>query len=87
MSADRKALFQQVALIQLQTRKAAVIRGTAQGDVVCPSFLKDVALITETILDSSQEFQNVRYKTKEAIDEMIQNHKEILDKLIDRPQK
>jgi hypothetical protein len=85
MSTDRKALFQQVAVAMLKTRSAAVIRGTAQGSAVCPFFLKDVALVAEAIQNSSEEFQNVRTITKEAVDAIVENHKELLSQLVDRP--
>lgn len=82
---DRKTLFQQVALVQLKARPASVIRGSATGDVVCQSFLADVALITEAILKKSEEFQNVRTITKEAVEALIENHTELLAQLVDRP--
>ena len=85
MSTDRKALFQQVAVAMLKTRSAAVIRGTAQGSAVCPFFLKDVALVAEAIQNSSEEFQNVRTITKETVDAIVENHKELLSQLVDRP--
>lgn len=82
---DRKALFQQVAVTMLKTRSAAVIRGTATGNVVCSLFLKDVAIITEAILKSSEEFQNVRTMTKEAVDAIVENHRELISQLVDKP--
>lgn len=86
MSTDRKALFQQVAVAMLKTRSAAVIRGTAQGSAVCPFFLKDVALVAEAIQNSSEEFgTNVRTKTKEQVEAIIENHRELLSQLVDRP--
>lgn len=87
MTTDRKALFQQVAVTMLTTRSAAVIRGSAEGNIVCSHFLKDVALVTEAILKSSEEFQNVRTVTKEAVDAIIENHRELISKLVDRPEK
>lgn len=85
-STDRKALFQQVALTMLKTRSAAVVRGAASGNVVCPLFLKDVALVAEAIQNSSEEFStNVRTKTKEQVEAIIENHRELLSQLVDRP--
>jgi hypothetical protein len=86
MSTDRKALFQQVAVAMLKTRSAAVIRATAQGTAVCPLFLKDVAIVAEAIQHSSEAFStNVRTKTKEHVEAIVENHRELLSKLIDRP--
>jgi hypothetical protein len=53
---ERTELFKQVALIQLQTRAAAVVRGSADGPVVCHHFLNDVALVTEGILNAAKTF-------------------------------
>jgi hypothetical protein len=88
MSTDRKALFQQVAVAMLKTRSDVVIRATAQGTAVCvcPLFLKDVAIVAEAIQHSSEAFStNVRTKTKEHVEAIVENHRELLSKLIDRP--
>lgn len=53
---ERKELFKQVALIQLQTRAAGVLKGSADGTVMCSHFIEDVALITEGILKSAETF-------------------------------
>lgn len=55
-AAERKEVFKQVLLTQLQTRTAGVIRGSAEGPVVCPMFISDCALIAESILSSAEQF-------------------------------
>ena len=82
---DRKTLFQQVALIQLKVRATGVLRGSATGDVVCPLFLADVAIITEAILKNSEEFQNVRTITKDAVEAIVKTHTNLLAQLVDKP--
>lgn len=73
---ERKELFKQVALVQLQTRKAGVLKGSVEGAIVCPDFLEDVALITEEILKASHSFGN--YVAKDAVDveQIVEEHKQ-----------
>ena len=55
----RRELFQKVAVEQLRTRAAGVLRGTHTGVVtVCQQFLNDCAIITEAILEASDQFGN-----------------------------
>lgn len=59
----RQELFQKVAVEQLRTRAAGVLRGTARGVVtVCPQFLNDCAIITEAILQAGETFSKTSIK-------------------------
>jgi hypothetical protein len=53
---ERKELFKQVALVQLKTRRAGVLKGSVDGNVLCPHFMADIAIITEGILKSAETF-------------------------------
>lgn len=56
----RKEVFIKVALSQLATRSAGVLRGNANQDVnVCPTWLKDIETITEAILSSADTFSGL----------------------------
>lgn len=83
---ERKELFKQVALVQLSARMGGVLKGSVEGTVVCPSFLQDVALISEAILKSSEEFSNnvVSQKFKQRVEEVITQHRELISKLYDK---
>ena len=53
---ERRELFKQVALVQLNTRPAGVLKGSVDGNVLCSHFMADVAHITEGILKSAETF-------------------------------
>jgi hypothetical protein len=98
MAIDRAELFTKVALVQLKTRQAAVLRGSATGEsIVCSSFLSDVALITEAILTSAEQFAEKKAETnpepqyltearesfQRAVDEFVTDNTELLEALKD----
>ena len=55
-AAERIELFKQVALIQLKSRVAGVLKGSADGAIMCPHFMDDIALIAEGILKAAKTF-------------------------------
>lgn len=83
---ERKELFKQVALVQLQARTGGVLRGSVEGAVVCTAFLKDVALITEAILKSAEDFAGgvVSEEFKKNVERVIAEHQETISKLYDK---
>lgn len=87
-AAERREFFKQVALVQLQTRTAGVLKGAVEGTVMCPLFLKDVALITEGLLKAAEDFSlnadgGVRAVTKEVVEQICKTHQELISKLYD----
>lgn len=52
----RIELFQQVALVLLETRKMSVFRANSDKIAVSREFLDDVKLLTETLLSASEAF-------------------------------
>lgn len=56
---ERRTLFKEVAVQLIRTRPLGAIKGTAGGDIVCPDFLKDVSLITESILAEADKFEQM----------------------------
>jgi hypothetical protein len=71
-SQNKLELFQKVALIQLQTRAAGVLKGSVDGVVVCPKFISDCMTITEALLNSSEAFALGKLTTdKESKNEQI----------------
>lgn len=64
----RKDLYKRVALQMLQTRSLGVIKGCAEGSLVDPQWLEDVALVSEAILNSAEKFDHAQQvKTREEI--------------------
>jgi len=81
-SQERQQLFQQVALIQLQTRAAGVLKGSVDGVVVCPKFMEDVAIITEQILNESQRFGTKLSKSAEEVQQLVEAHQQHIASLM-----
>jgi len=83
-SQERQQLFQQVALIQLQTRAAGVLKGSVDGVVVCPKFMEDVAIITEQILNESQRFGTKLSKSAEEVQQLVEAHQQHIASLMEK---
>lgn len=83
-SQERQQLFQQVALIQLQTRAAGVLKGSVDGVVVCPKFMEDVAIITEQILNESQRFGAKLSKSAEEVQQLVEAHQQHIASLMEK---
>ena len=81
---ERQQLFQQVALIQLQTRAAGVLKGSVDGVVVCPKFMEDVAIITEQILNESQRFGAKLSKSAEEVQQLVEAHQQHIASLMEK---
>lgn len=81
---ERQQLFQQVALIQLQTRAAGVLKGSVDGVVVCPKFMEDVAIITEQILNESQRFGTKLSKSAEEVQQLVEAHQQHIASLMEK---
>jgi len=83
-SQERSELFKKVALIQLQTRAAGVLRGSVTGPTVCPKFMEDVAIITEQILNESHRFATHTPKSAEEVEQIVQAHQEHITSLMEK---
>jgi hypothetical protein len=92
MAIDKAKLFSRVAIAQLHTRAAGVIRGTADGTIVCPKFLHDVATITDAIVQAAEEYdrrdepqllKEARQDFQRALDEVVEQNRELLTELKD----
>jgi hypothetical protein len=89
---DRAKLFSRVAIAQLHTRSAGVLRSTADSVIVCPTFLKDVATITDAILNAAEQYSRVaepeylteaRQSFQDALDSVVEENTQLLTELKD----
>lgn len=93
---DKAKLFTRVAISQLHTRAAGVLKGTASGVVeVCPAFLRDVATITDAILKAAEDYSTkqkapepqflteARANFQDALDSVVEQNTELLSSLKD----
>lgn len=64
--AERRTFFKAVAVEMIKSRPMGVVKGTAGGDIVCPDFLRDVALVTEHVLAAAHKFEHLGESTIEA---------------------
>lgn len=63
---ERRTLFKEVAVQLIRTRPMGVVKGTAGGDIVCPDFLRDVALVTENLIAAADKFEHLDEGTIKA---------------------
>lgn len=54
---ERREMFKHIALTLLRSRPAGVLTGSENGAILCPRFLEDIELITESILKATQTFE------------------------------
>lgn len=84
-----KDLFVQVALVQLETRKAGVLTGTASGNTkVSQDFLNDVATITTAIVQAAEQYSESELPTQKQpepqyLAEARANFQDALDSVVE----